>query len=103
MLKIFYDEKGLSYSDFSVDYFISEIATTYDYITDDVVIRTSTENLIYAVRCAIVKGSINQEYIEVHFKESVVKFDKDARIQGGDWSPYPETYFDKALNILIGL
>lgn len=99
MLYITYASGGENYSDFEVEKFINGYEAV-DYKKCDTYIDTSTENIIYAVRVAIKEGKLDCDYVVLYFDETTVKFNKDAKPMNGN---YPSTYFDYALNKLIGI
>ncbi|RXZ78124.1 hypothetical protein EBB07_29155 [Paenibacillaceae bacterium] len=62
MLTIEYINTGKSYSDFEVEEKAKEIIDTHlDYLNQDMIYRTSSENLINSIRLYIVESKINPE------------------------------------------
>ncbi|KAA9007275.1 hypothetical protein F4V43_01965 [Paenibacillus spiritus] len=62
MLTIEYVSSGKAYSDFEIEQKAKEIIDTHqEYLDQDMIYRTSTDNLIDAIRLYIVENDINPE------------------------------------------
>jgi hypothetical protein len=62
VLTIEYIKSGKSYTDFEVEEKAKEIIDTHqEYLDQDMIYRTSTENLIAAIRLYIVENKLNPE------------------------------------------
>lgn len=99
MLRVYYHKDGEAYSDLKVEEKVEFIADNIEYINDDYKMFISTENFIYALRLAILKGKLDYDNVIVHFDEKSTMFDKSAK----PTNYYPSMFFDKALDTLLGL
>lgn len=99
MLNVCYTENGVAFSDFQLETCIEDIKM-YRMAEIDYTIKTSTENLIYAIRKAIYKGELDHNYITLHYPDRLIKLDRTARPINGS---FPDTWLDNCLDTLIGL
>jgi hypothetical protein len=99
MLELYYGTDGDAYSDFELDEIVEGLKGI-DFSTENMIIYTSTENIIYKIKVAIYKGIIDPVHFRLHMYGRTLILDKTARPRNGH---YPSTYLDDCLNTLIGL
>ncbi|OME55493.1 hypothetical protein BSK59_13535 [Paenibacillus odorifer] len=78
MLTIEYIGSGKAYSDFEVEEKAKEIIDTHlEYLDQDMIYRTSTENLIGAVRLYVVENNLDPEsWLQFKSGEKPMKVNK---------------------------
>lgn len=101
MLEVYYGKSGKPVSDFEVEEMVSDIALHRDYKNHRIQFEVSTENVLFALRVAIFKGELDFNHVVVHTDDGkALTFNKEGKFLNG---VYPDSYFDNALDVLIGI